>query len=244
MRLPAACFFILICAFHAVADLPPDTPFPSNDKWWYNYHNYLTGLVTQASSKPRLDIYFLGDSITEFWPHLAKDVWDKEYGTLRVLNNGVRGDTTQNILYRITHGEFERIHPKVVVLLAGINNLGTDPKLAPQSLAKGIQAIIAVLHAKSPESKILLISILPSGELPADPVRKRIQDTNALLAKLADDKTIFFLDIYNHFLDADGKFSPELTPDELHLNARGYQVWADAMRATLQKLLGLFPEGN
>ena len=234
----------MVCSLPAAAGPSPDTPFPANDKWWSHYHVYLTGLVTQASSKPPLDIYFLGDSLTEFWPVIGKDVWETEFGHLHVLNNGVRGDTTQNILFRITHGEFERIHPKVVVLMAGINNLGLDPTVTPQSLTKGIQAIIGVLHAKSPESKILLLSILPSGELPTDPVRKRIQDTNALLSKLADDKTIFFLDIYNRFLDAVGKFNADVSPDEVHLTAKGYRIWADAMRATLQKLLGLSPAEN
>ncbi|HWB59825.1 MAG TPA: GDSL-type esterase/lipase family protein [Chthoniobacteraceae bacterium] len=249
---------LLVIACTVVTAAPPATPAPTPyippyeafppplDKDWFSNHNHLVGLVNQASSKPQLDIYFLGDSITEFWTAkgLGEPVWDAEYsGKYRVLNNGVRGDTTQNILWRITHGEFDKIHPKVIVLLAGINNLGLDPSLKPADLAKGIQAIIAYLHAKSPESKIILVSILPSGEHSTDAVRKRIQDTNAIIAKFADGKTVYFLDIYNSFLDAHGTFIPALTPDYTHLTTEGYKVWADAMRELLQKLLGE-PTGN
>ena len=149
------------------------------------------------------------------------------------------GDTTQNILYRITNGEFDGIHPKVVVLMAGINNIGLNLTFSPEDLAQGVQKIITTLHARSPDSKILLISILPSGAAPTSPARKRIQDTNALLARFADDKTVFFLDIYNRFLDADGNFNADISPDEVHLTTKGYQIWADAMRPKLQDLLGI-----
>jgi beta-glucosidase len=69
--------------------------------------------VLQAGRKPPLDIYFLGDSITEFWPELGREVWQAEFGKLHVVNCGVAGDTTQNILYRITHGELEHVSPRV-----------------------------------------------------------------------------------------------------------------------------------
>ena len=93
----------------------PDTPFPPSalDKDWFNNHNYLVGLVTKASHQP-LDIYFLGDSITEFWTAkgLGKPVWDSEYGKYHVLNNGVRGDTTQNILWRISKWRIRQNPPE------------------------------------------------------------------------------------------------------------------------------------
>src|SRR3954470_23322484 len=98
----------------AAETAPPDMALPSYDKQWNNKHNYLTGWVLHESRQPPLDIYFLGDSLTEFRPVLGKESWTKEFGKLRVLNCGVAGDTTQNILHRLTHGEFDRIAPKVV----------------------------------------------------------------------------------------------------------------------------------
>lgn len=215
----------------------PEVPQPCLKKHWLGMHNYLTGLVRQASQKPALDIYFLGDSITEFWPTHGKQVWAEEFGKLRVLNCGVSGDTTQNILYRTTQGEFERISPRVVVLLAGINNLGHSPELQPEDLAKGLQRILTTIQGKSPTSKILLLSIFPCDEV-SSPIRTRIKETNRQLAKLGDDQSVFYLDIHDAFLDPAGNFTTAVTLDGTHLNANGYKIWADAMRPTLKKLLG------
>jgi lysophospholipase L1-like esterase len=220
----------------AADPLKPDVPQPCLEKHWLGMHNYLTGLVRQASQKPTLDIYFLGDSITEFWPAHGKQVWAEEFGKLRVLNCGVSGDTTQNILYRITQGGFERISPRVVVLPAGINNLGLSPELKPEDLAKGLQRIVTTIQGKSPASKILLLSIFPCDEVSA-PIRNRIRETNKQLAKLGDDKSVFYLDIHDAFLDPAGNFTTAVTLDGTHLNANGYKIWADAMRPTLKKLL-------
>ncbi len=122
------------------------------------------------------------------------------------------------------------------MVLAGINNLGLNPDLSPDELARGVRRIVATVRAKSPTSKVLLLSIFPSSE-PADPVRARIVETNKRLALLNDNASVFYLDLYPAFLDKDGVFSPAISPDGTHLNAKGYQIWADAMRPTLQKLL-------
>ena len=204
-------------------------------------HRYLVSLVLQASRKPPLDAYFLGDSITEFWPELGKNVWQAEFGRMRVLNCGVSGDTTQNMLYRLTHGEFENVTPKVVVVLAGTNNLSLFPDLEPDDLVRGLQRTVSTLRAKSPSSKILLLSILPSGQ-PSDPIRERILDTNQRLAALSDGTSVIYLDIFSAFLDARGRFLPAVSQDGTHLTAKGYQVWADSMRPTLRKLLQVAPE--
>lgn len=219
------------------AEPAPDVPFPCMEKDWILKHKYLSSLVLQASHREQLDVYFLGDSITEFWPYDGKAVWQAEFGKLRVLNCGVSGDKTQNILLRITQGEFDRISPKVAVVLAGINNLGSSPDLKPEALAAGIGKIVATLHAKSPATKILVLSIFPPSE-PADPIRERIRATNRLMAKLADGKAVVFLDLYDRFLDDKGVVPFDVSPDGTHLYAKGYQIWADAMRPVLKEMLG------
>jgi beta-glucosidase len=214
----------------------PDIAVPSLDKRWMGKHKYLASKVLQASQHPPLDLYFLGDSITEFWPEIASGVWQAEFGRWHVVNCGISGDTTQNILYRITNGEFDKIAPRVVVVLAGINNLGRDPALASAALTTGIQRIVAILRGKSPSSKIILLGIFPAED-PGSPIRARIKETNKLLAPLADGKSVFYLDLERAFLDPDGNFPASLSPDGVHLNARGYQAWADAMRPMLLRLL-------
>jgi len=219
------------------AELPqPNQPEPRPDEIWLAKHKQRARFVLEARDQPSLDIYFLGDSITEYWPVTAPDLWQAEFGQLRVLNAGVSGDVTQNIIYRITQGEFEQISPKVVILLAGINNLGRSPQLESAELAAGLQQIVSILRAKSPGSKILLLSIFPAGG-PADPVRGRIIETNKRLANLDDSSSVFYIDIYPAFLDPEGSLPATMAPDGLHLSAKGYQVWADAMRPMLHKLL-------
>jgi len=221
------------------SDSPPaKVPSPRPDEDWLNKHTYLISLVREASRQPppQLDIYFLGDSITEWWPLMANEVWNAEFGRLRVLNCGASGDRTENILYRITHGEFEQITPRVIVLLAGINNLGGSPQLKPQEVVRGLEQIVATLRAKSPASKILLLSIFPAGHR-SDPIRSRIIDTNKRLNSLVDQASVFYLDIYEKFLDPEGNLPASIAPDGLHLNAAGYQIWADGMRPALHELL-------
>lgn len=219
------------------ADAPrADVAVAAADKRWMSNHQFLASKVVQASRGPQLDVYFLGDSITEFWPELGRDSWQAEFGKLRVLNCGVSGDTTNNILYRIEHGEFDKIAPKVVVLLAGINNLSRLPDQQPATLAAGIRQIVAILRAKSPQSRILLLSIFPVMDR-HDPLRERVRQTNALLAELQSLPAVTFLDVHDRFLDPDGEIAAGLTYDGVHPTAKGYQTWAEAMRPTLQKLL-------
>lgn len=190
VKLSALLFMASVATGWPVDPPRPDLAMPSFEKQWFGKHNYLSGLVTKASRNPPVNVYFLGDSITEFWPVVGKQVWNREFGQLRVVNCGVSGDTSQNILYRITHGEFDRIAPKVVVVLAGINNLSTSPQLRPDDLARGIRLIVATLRIKSPTSKVVLVSILPSGEA-NDPIRPRIVETNRRLATSATTHLCF-----------------------------------------------------
>ena len=236
MKLLQCGMLAAVFSVRAHAEIPPDQPAPCPEKQWVGQHRYLASLVLQAIRRPRLDVYFLGDSITQFWPYDGKAVWQREFGGLHVFNAGVSGDKTQNILYRITQGEFAGISPKVVVLLAGINNLGEATELKPTGLAHGIERIVAVLRQKSPSTKVLLVSIFPSGE-PADPIRGRIQETNKIIAGLADGKAVFYLDIYDKFLDGHGVFPADLSPDGTHLYEKGYAIWAEAMRPVLKELL-------
>jgi lysophospholipase L1-like esterase len=124
----------------------------------------------------------------------------------------------------------------VVILMAGINNLGMDAKLSSDDLADGIKRIISTLQSKAPNSKLLLLSLLPTGE-PESDLRKRILATNKVLSTLGDEKTLFYLDLHDSYLDSNNRFPDALTPDGLHLNAKGYQIWADKMRPALSRIL-------
>ncbi|MEI6713031.1 MAG: GDSL-type esterase/lipase family protein [Verrucomicrobiota bacterium] len=170
--------------------------------------------------------------MTQGWSG-AKDIWTKSFGTYTPANFGIGGDKTQHVLWRITNGELDRFAPKTIVLMIGTNNSGADSEVA---IAAGVTKIVKTIREKTPKSKILLLGIFPRGEKP-NPIREKINAVNGIIAKLDDKQHVFFLDIGNKFLEPDGSISKEIMPDYLHLSQKGYQIWSDAISATLTELM-------
>ena len=143
------------------------------------------------------------------------------------------GDRTENVLWRIANGELDGIAPKVVILLIGSDN---NKDTATRIIA-GVTAVVKKINAKLPQSKLLLLGIFPRGARDNDPFRKKIATVNTELVKLHDGQKTFYLEIWEQFLGEDSSIPKEVMPDALHLTARGYQIWADAMQPTLDALL-------
>jgi lysophospholipase L1-like esterase len=188
----------------------------------------------KRAKEGKVDVLFLGDSITQGWGGNA--VWQKHYAPLQAANFGIGGDTTQNVLWRITNGELEGIAPKVVVLMIGTNNFGLHGD-GPEAVVKGIAAVVAALRKKLPASRILLLGIFPRDEKPNTDARRKIQKVNSEIAKLEDRKAVRFLDLGARFLSADGSIAKDVMPDFLHLSEKGYQIWADGMDPLLKELV-------
>lgn len=179
-------------------------------------------------------LVFLGDSITAGWGSQPK-IWEAAFGAYKPVNFGIGGDRTQHVLWRITNGELDGIHPKAVVLMIGTNNTGSNPA---EGIAKGVTAIVETIRAKQPQAKILLLAVFPRGEKASpNAARDKIKQVNAIIAKLDDGKNVFFLDIGDKFLQPDGSLTKEIMPDFLHLSAAGYQIWADAIGPKLAELM-------
>ncbi|MCY2927741.1 MAG: GDSL-type esterase/lipase family protein [Planctomycetota bacterium] len=207
---------------------------PTEDYPWMsiaNWHNIHQSFVAKAK-EGKADVMFLGDSITEQWRNNA--IWQKLYAPLNALNFGIGGDLTQNVLWRVLNGETENCKPKVVVLLIGTNNTGGNSAV---EIAGGIKAIVEALRKNLPAAKILVLGILPRGPEAKTPLRDKIAAVNAATKKLADGKTVYYLDIGPKLLDKAGKLNGDVSPDALHLSEKGYQIWADAMAPLLAKLL-------
>ena len=155
------------------------------------------------------------------------------FGGLRTMNMGFGWDRTQNVLWRLRQGEFEGISPRWVVLLIGTNNLtGTNNARAstPAEVVDGIAAICREIRQRYPNSRIILMAILPRGSLPNHPLREPIAKTNQLLAqRFAGDPSVTYLDIGSRLLGADGTLSTGLMPDGTHPSDAGYQIWAEAL---------------
>jgi lysophospholipase L1-like esterase len=231
---------LLLCTWatlSAVAEntaiVPEARTSPTN---WVARHE---GFLAEAKNG-NFDLVFVGDSITDGWRKRGLEVWDKFYAPRHALNLGIGGDRTQHVLWRIEHGELDSVKPKVVVLMIGTNNTGTEKNGSPRNstaeVIEGVKAVVKSIRAKLPESKLLLLAVFPRGNVDA-PARAQIKEINAALAKLDDGKMIKFLDIGKVFLAEDGSIPKTIMPDLLHPNEKGYQLWADAMEPTLAAML-------
>ena len=186
------------------------------------------------AKKGEAQVVFLGDSITAGWGG-QKALFEKEYGQYKAANFGIGGDQVQHVLWRVENGEFEGIKPKAVVLMIGTNNVG-NPAHTPELIANGIKKIIAAIHQRSPDTKVLLLAVFPRSAKPTDFPRVKNEKVNAIIAKFDDGKKVHFFDIGAKFLTADGTLEKSVMPDLLHLNAAAYQTEADAIREKLASL--------
>ncbi len=210
------------------ACIPATRSAPAN---WMSRHE---GFVARAK-KGNVDILFMGDSITDNWRSKGSNVWNEYYAPRSAVNFGIGGDRTQHVLWRIENGELDNIHPKVTVLMIGTNNSKSD---SPADIAKAIGMIIDGIHAKIPDTKILLLAIFPRNKPVDTPeMLDTIHQVNALIAKYDNGGTVRFLDIGPKFLGPDGKVPAEIMADFLHPTAKGYQIWADAMNPTLDEMM-------
>jgi lysophospholipase L1-like esterase len=195
--------------------------------------------------KGRIDVYFAGDSITRRWratdyPQFLAN-WNENFFGWNAANFAWGGDRIQNMLWRLQNGEMEGIQPKVIVLLAGTNNIGTlptsDAKVA--DITKGIKALLDTLRERAPKATIILMGILPRNDgRDSAAMMRSIDRINENIAKFADGKAVRYLNINDKLADKDGKLLQGMTVDRLHLSLKGYQVWADALRPLLRELLG------
>jgi enoyl-CoA hydratase/carnithine racemase/lysophospholipase L1-like esterase len=207
------------------------TPMARKDGWWRKRHE---SFVARAR-KGDVDVVFLGDSITHDWDGRGKAVWTKCFEPLKAVNFGISGDQTGHVLGRITEGkELAAISPKVFVMMIGTNNMAAH---TAGQIAEGVAALVTELQRQKPTAKVLVLGIFPRSASGTALIRAKIRDTNQRLARLADGKQVFYLDIGARFLTADGALTREIMYDALHLTPRGYAIWADAIRPTLDKLL-------
>lgn len=215
-------------------------PLTQNRDWrtydWVARHAACVTLMNERQP----DIVMLGDSITHFWGGDPADgrrtgaaVWDRFFAGRTVVNLGYGWDRTENVLWRLTHGEFEHVRPKVVVVMIGTNNM---PINTVDEIAAGVTAICAEIHRRSPASRILLLGIFPRGQKPDD-TRAKVSAVNGHLATLDGHDGVTYLDIGGVFLQADGSITPDVMDDFLHPTAKGYAMWADAMSPTLERLM-------
>lgn len=212
---------------------------PEQAAHWMRRHE---GYVARARQGD-IDVLFVGDSITESWSGRGAAAWERCFARLGAVQFGASGDRTQQVLWRLEHGELDGFSPKVVVLLIGANNLDAGlgdvsptPANTPAQIVAGVRAIVGLILRAHLGARILLLGLLPRGEI-GSLYRAAIPEINRDLSAFADGRRIFFLDAGSRFLPADGELPLESMPDRLHLSEHGYDLLASAIRPALDPLL-------
>jgi lysophospholipase L1-like esterase len=247
-------FYVLVLAVACMglAPLPPAArPYSRMDlPWWRARFEAKQAELQQM--RGHVDLLWLGDSITQDFEQTGpqpwrdfKPVWDLFYGGRNAINLGFKGDATAHLLWRLENGETEGMRPKLAIVLIGANNFGHLHWPAEPTRA-GIEAIVATLHRRLPETKILLLGVLPS-------IRSAWVDENtaALNRDLAArygsgaDRLVIYKDLSGLFLE-NGKVVPErfldprLAPPDppLHPTAQTQARMAEAIEPVVSHILG------
>ncbi len=202
----------------------------------------------EISKQGEAPLVFLGDSITQGWSGKGKVAWETYWAPMGAANFGIGGDRTEHVLWRLENGNYDGLKPKLTVLMIGTNNTGHEGRemaehggavysSTAEETAEGVKAIVEKLQEKQPQMKILILAIFPRGADDDDAKRRKNEKANQIIAKLADDEKVYFMDINDQFLEDDGTLSKEIMPDLLHPNADGYEIWSKAIQGKVKELM-------
>jgi lysophospholipase L1-like esterase len=191
-----------------------------------------------------IDLYVVGDSIARRWgatdyPDLLVN-WRQNFFGWNAADFGWGADKTQHFLWRLENGELDDVNPKVIVILAGTNNVGSQPGGAGKvdEITRGLTAIVNACRQRAPAATIVVTAIFPRNDNMA--VMPEIDRINENMARLADGRRVRFLNVNDRLADADGRLFDGMMNerDKLHPTIKGYQVWADGLKPILTELLG------
>jgi lysophospholipase L1-like esterase len=235
-------------------------------KYWQHRHDQIS-----ARGSSKVGLAFVGDSISDLTttelqtnPYVLVDSANKPLyeatwaGRYKPANYGIAGQVTQNIRWQIANGVYgDAAKPQVISLMVGTNNLhqnalgsGSSPVALNDAdnrldTVTGIKAVVNDLKAWSPNSTILLNSILPRNFNGNDPVSNTLveQVNSDIAAWAATQDGVSYVDVYSLFSNGSGGIKPELyISDQLHPNTAGYQVWFDALQPLVDSEIPVGPD--
>lgn len=193
--------------------------------WFVRFGMQLRTTQTLRDCGGETDVVLLGDSITEGWQWSS--TWGKAFAGLKVLNYGIGGDRTENLLWRIENGLLDALRPRVVTLMVGVNDLWISPVAA--DVVTGVVACAKAIHARLPYARLVHFGILPTSGSAAR-VNPLVQKINAKCAKAAGEYNATWIDLTPDFCTKPGELKPGLLSDGVHLLDAGYQIWGDKLR--------------
>ncbi len=256
VELPLTCWILLALVGPCLGQQPSDSltnpaivPVEGSAPWWATRHK---AVLESIASHPDVQLLMIGDSITNNYdkPNPPDEnflpTWKEFYEPRKALNLGYSGDTTGHVLWRLSHGELSGLHPKVAVVLIGTNNTGWAHQTAEQTEA-GIDAVVGMLEQRLPDTRILLLGILPSALSDAKTEADRVVN-RYLAACYSENPRVTYLDIGSIFfknasLNSAIFYDPRLPQPgkPLHPDTTGQRMMAEAIEPTLARLMGDSP---
>ncbi len=176
------------------------------------------------------EVIFFGDSITDQWD-LSLYFPDQSY-----VNRGISGQTTPQMLVRF-RPDVINLHPKIVVFLAGTNDIaGNTGHMTIEQIQNNFMSIADL--AKAHQIRLIFASILPvSEERSITRPLTKIQMLNQWIIEYCETNHLIYLDYYSSMVDERGYLRSHLADDGLHPNDAGYQIMAPLAEAAIQKAL-------
>ncbi len=188
------------------------------DIYRFARENFYEGRVSHFMSLNRsgVEIVFLGDSLTN------QCLWSDLFNDFSITNRGIGGDTTRGILNRLH--EVVRLRPKKIFLMAGGNDFIL--KWPVEKTFRNYREIIEKLRCELPGTEIYIQENLPTNRHELNAKYRKLVE---LLKPLADNRGVFYIELYDRFAGENGMIREELTYDGAHLNGAGYLVWKNAI---------------
>ncbi len=257
-------FAILIGASAWSSDAMSATAFVSSQpsariEHWQKREAEITNYLRESKDLGAVKLLFVGDSITDFWlfddnpwvsgQKYGRKIWDESFAKPDsenfAFNIGISGDRLEHVLYRILPKEqgglgqldSPQLKPEFMIVMLGINNSWAVEYPVADSIYEGVLANLRALHARKPNSRIVLQSLLPTNDAVKN--KEIVLVVNQRLKALASDpeysRFTTYLDLYPAFCDVNGRQISHYFTDGLHPNSDGYAVWRDRLVDFLQE---------
>lgn len=165
---------------------------------------------------------FLGDSITELYP------LEEYYDNLPVVNSGISGNKTTDILNDMKTRVYQ-YNPTKVFLLIGTNDLNSTDEDIVDVTFDNIKEIINEIKENRSDATIYVESVYPVNSVIENNVvtnrtNKKVKELNKKLSNYCDEESCEYINLYDDLIDEEGNLKTEYTEDGLHLNSLGYVV--------------------
>ena len=198
------------------------------------YNNKIHAFSCENTNFAKEQIVFIGDSITDLCP------LDEYYADLDVAcyNRGIGGDRTQGVIDRLKVSVFD-LNPSKIVLMIGTNDINAG--MESKKIVENYRKILDTIKENQPTVELYFMSIIPEGKdlesysnLDVSKNNETIKKLNAEIEGLCSEYGYTYVDINSYLVDENGYLRTDCSDDGLHLNAGGFEIWANMLKPYLQ----------